>query len=117
MRVPHRIALHRADRFRRNPVNKVSLAGGVACRRQTHPGRDKRASGEWGRPMAESRTSGGGSQSTPSVRPESANLSTHESDPGDGGTPSATSIDALKRGHTLGRYLVIEQVGAGAMGV
>jgi serine/threonine protein kinase/formylglycine-generating enzyme required for sulfatase activity len=67
--------------------------------------------------MAESRTSGGGSHSTPSVRPASANLSTHESDPGDGGTPSATSTDALKRGHTLGRYLVIEQVGAGAMGV
>ena len=102
-----------------NPVNKVSLAESAARGRQTHPGRDKRASGKSGGPMAESRTSGGGSQSTPSVRPaqDAALASTHESAPGDHATPSATAVGVLKKGDTLGRYLVLERLGAGAMGV
>jgi tRNA A-37 threonylcarbamoyl transferase component Bud32/tetratricopeptide (TPR) repeat protein len=67
--------------------------------------------------MAESRTNGGGSRTTPSVHPPSDRPSTHESDGADGAKPTATSIDALKKGDTLGRYLVLEQLGAGAMGV
>jgi serine/threonine protein kinase len=41
--------------------------------------------------------------------------STHESDPGDGAVDGDT--DVLARGATLGRYLVLERLGAGAMGV
>ena len=54
-----------------------------------------------------------------SVHPREAvsDTSTHESDAGDGGTPRAKSDDVLKKGDVLGRYLVLEQLGAGAMGV
>src|SRR5215213_9977947 len=66
--------------------------------------------------MAESRTNGSGSKSTSSVHSADAGsaLSTHESGDGDGGT---AGVGGLKKGDTLGRYLVIEQLGAGAMGV
>jgi formylglycine-generating enzyme required for sulfatase activity len=51
----------------------------------------------------------------------SAEISTHESGDGGsgggGGDEGATAIDVLKKGDTLGRYLVLEQLGAGAMGV
>jgi len=75
--------------------------------------------------MAESRTNGGGSRSTLSVHPApgvSPEISTHESNPGDGGGGDAdasgtNAVDVLKKGDTLGRYLVLEQLGAGAMGV
>jgi serine/threonine protein kinase/formylglycine-generating enzyme required for sulfatase activity len=41
---------------------------------------------------------------------------THESGPGDGGSPDA-DLDILAVGATVGRYLVVERIGAGAMGV
>ncbi len=70
--------------------------------------------------MAESRTNGGGSRNgahsvNTGVAPSAE--STHESEPGDGARPDASAADVLKKGDTLGRYLVIEQIGAGAMGV
>ena len=74
--------------------------------------------------MAESRTNGGGSRNgahsvNTGVAPSAE--STHESEPGDGARPVASAadvaVDGLKKGDTLGRYLVIEQIGAGAMGV
>jgi formylglycine-generating enzyme required for sulfatase activity/tRNA A-37 threonylcarbamoyl transferase component Bud32 len=81
--------------------------------------------------MAESsRTNGGaGSKSTLSVYPAKAEavadeVSTHDSDDGDGagggagaGAPTAKAAGGLKKGDALGRYLVLEQLGAGAMGV
>jgi len=45
----------------------------------------------------------------------SNDVSTHDSEPGDG--DGAGAVDVLKKGDTLGRYLVLEQLGAGAMGV
>jgi len=51
--------------------------------------------------MAESRTNGGGSQGTLSVHP----------------APPTAPIEALTKGDALGRYLILEQLGAGAMGV
>ncbi len=69
--------------------------------------------------MAESRTNGGGSRSTFSVHPApevSPEISTHESGDGAGGSGGGGD-DGLKKGDTLGRYLVLEQLGAGAMGV
>jgi formylglycine-generating enzyme required for sulfatase activity len=76
--------------------------------------------------MAESsRTRGGDSRVAFSVHPAlgvSPEVSTHESNPGEGGgggggAPNARDVDVLKKGDTLGRYLVIERLGAGAMGV
>ena len=69
--------------------------------------------------MAESRRNGGGSKSTPSVHSADAGseLSTHESGDGHGGAPGPKDVGVLKKGDTLGRYLVLEQLGAGAMGV
>jgi serine/threonine protein kinase/tetratricopeptide (TPR) repeat protein len=70
--------------------------------------------------MTESRTNGGGSESMPSVRRDddaASDVSTHESADGDHAKPSAKPVDVLKKGDTLGRYLVLEQLGAGAMGV
>jgi len=73
--------------------------------------------------MAESRTNGGGSRSTFSVHPAagvspevSPEISTHESGDGEGGSGGGGD-DGLKKGDTLGRYLVLGQLGAGAMGV
>jgi tetratricopeptide (TPR) repeat protein len=66
--------------------------------------------------MAESRTKGGGSENTHAVRsPKDAPepVSTHESADGD----HAKAVDVLKKGDALGRYLVLEPLGAGAMGV
>src|SRR5499427_8593647 len=71
--------------------------------------------------MTESRTNGGGRMGARSVIGDGAvsDNSTHESgeNAGDGGRPGAHGGDVLKKGDTLGRYLVLEQLGAGAMGV
>ena len=70
--------------------------------------------------MADSGTNGGSRPGAISVHPAkdvSNDVSTHDSEPGDGGGPGAASVDVLKKGDTLGRYLVLEQLGAGAMGV
>jgi len=45
-----------------------------------------------------------------------ADVSTHETGPGDAGGTDG-DLDILKRGSTVGRYLVLERLGAGAMGV
>jgi tetratricopeptide (TPR) repeat protein len=64
--------------------------------------------------MVQSKTNGHG---TDDERPASeAAASTHDSDPGDGADATADA-DVLARGATLGRYLVLERLGAGAMGV
>jgi serine/threonine protein kinase/tetratricopeptide (TPR) repeat protein len=71
--------------------------------------------------MAESRTNGGGGiTGTPSVHQTddaTAGAPTHASASSDHGVPSPNGVDVLKKGDTLGRYLVLEQLGAGAMGV
>jgi formylglycine-generating enzyme required for sulfatase activity/tRNA A-37 threonylcarbamoyl transferase component Bud32 len=70
--------------------------------------------------MPESRSNGGGSKGSVSVHSAlgvSPEIETHESDDGGGGKPAGQAIDVLKKGDTLGRYLVLEQLGAGAMGV
>ena len=67
--------------------------------------------------MAESRKNGGGeSNGARSVHPDAVS-DTHESDSGDDGQPGGKTDGALKKGAALGRYLVLEQLGAGAMGV
>jgi len=74
--------------------------------------------------MAAARKDGEDSRGSLSVHPAagvSPEVSTHESDPGDGGggdgPASANGTDVLRKGDVLGRYLVLEQLGAGAMGV
>jgi eukaryotic-like serine/threonine-protein kinase len=69
--------------------------------------------------MAESRKKGGERNGAASVYfPEAvSDASTHESDSGDGNKPIAATNDVLNKGDALGRYLVLEQLGAGAMGV
>src|SRR5262252_10970208 len=71
--------------------------------------------------MTESRTNGGGRMGARSVIGDGAvsDNSTHESgeNAGDGGRPGAHGGDVLRKGDVLGRYLVLEQLGAGAMGV
>src|ERR1700690_145246 len=62
------------------------------------------------RAMAESSTNGKGKDEAPPA------TTTHESGPGDHGT-SDDDVDILARGTTVGRYLVLERLGAGAMGV
>ena len=67
--------------------------------------------------MAKSRKNGGGeSNGARSVYPDAVS-DTHESGPGDDGQPGGKTDGALKKGAALGRYLVIDQLGAGAMGV
>jgi serine/threonine protein kinase/formylglycine-generating enzyme required for sulfatase activity len=72
--------------------------------------------------MAESSTNGKGQDEDAEARPPTSrrSTSTHESAPGDGGAdegPAEDDLDVLKRGATVGRYLVLERLGAGAMGV
>jgi formylglycine-generating enzyme required for sulfatase activity len=67
--------------------------------------------------MPESRKNGGESNGAPAVYLPEAVSDTHESEPGDGGKPDAKADDVLKKGDVLGRYLVLEPLGAGAMGV
>ena len=67
--------------------------------------------------MPESRKNGGESNGTSSVYVPEAVADTHESGEGAGGKPGAKADGDLKKGDTLGRYLVLEQLGAGAMGV
>ncbi|HET6280527.1 MAG TPA: protein kinase [Polyangia bacterium] len=68
--------------------------------------------------MARSSTNGKGEDGTiPS--PTAAvvpDVSTHESSPGEGSTNNG-DLDILARGAVVGRYLVLERLGAGAMGV
>jgi len=67
--------------------------------------------------MAESRKNGGGeSNGAASVYPDAVS-DTHESGPGDDGQPGGKTDGVLKKGDALGRYLVLDQLGAGAMGV
>jgi formylglycine-generating enzyme required for sulfatase activity len=64
--------------------------------------------------MAESSTNGKGKDEGEDAAPPAT--TTHESGPGDHGT-SDDDVDLLARGTTVGRYLVLERLGAGAMGV
>jgi serine/threonine protein kinase/tetratricopeptide (TPR) repeat protein len=65
--------------------------------------------------MAESSTNGKGQEEDEAAAAK-APLSTHESGPADAWTPG-DELDLLARGSTVGRYLVLERLGAGAMGV
>ncbi|HMF41396.1 MAG TPA: bifunctional serine/threonine-protein kinase/formylglycine-generating enzyme family protein [Polyangia bacterium] len=71
--------------------------------------------------MAESRENGGGSRSSLFVQPaaeSSPEASTRELDAGEGARMlSASGVNALKKADMLGRYVVLKQLGAGAMGV
>jgi formylglycine-generating enzyme required for sulfatase activity len=72
--------------------------------------------------MAESSTNGKGQDEDAEMRPPASRRSTitHESTPGDGAAPrgpAGDELDVLKRGATVGRYLVLERLGAGGMGV
>jgi serine/threonine protein kinase len=64
--------------------------------------------------MADSSTNGKGKDEEPA--PRNSALSTHESGPPHL-TASSDDLDVLARGATVGRYLVLERLGAGAMGV
>jgi eukaryotic-like serine/threonine-protein kinase len=64
--------------------------------------------------MAESSTNGKGKDEGKDAAPPAT--TTHESGPGDDGTLDG-DVDILARGTTVGRYLVLERLGAGAMGV
>ncbi|HEY2902233.1 MAG TPA: bifunctional serine/threonine-protein kinase/formylglycine-generating enzyme family protein [Polyangia bacterium] len=68
--------------------------------------------------MAESSTNGKGQDETDTDKDivEKPAVSTHESAPGDGGSPDHDA-EILTRGTLVGRYLVVERLGAGAMGV
>ena len=63
------------------------------------------------RPIA----AGGPAETLPPDSPSA--LSTHETSSGDGGAAASDDLDILERGSTVGRYLVLERIGAGAMGV
>ena len=72
--------------------------------------------------MAESSTNGKGKDEAEDARPPNSGRSTttHESAPGDGADDrgyAEDDLDVLKRGATVGRYLVLERLGTGAMGV
>ena len=67
--------------------------------------------------MAESSTDGKAQGDTSVRTPEvPSEVSTHESGPGEAGATDS-DLDILARGSTVGRYLVLERLGAGAMGV
>jgi formylglycine-generating enzyme required for sulfatase activity len=65
--------------------------------------------------MAESRTNGEGKPPTGSVKGEDIVGSTQDSTPGDSGMPDGG--DVLTKGASVGRYMVLERLGEGAMGV
>jgi len=70
--------------------------------------------------MAESSTNGKGKDEDGRAPNKGRSTTTHESAPGDAGTGEGAledELDVLKRGATVGRYLVLERLGAGAMGV
>jgi serine/threonine protein kinase/formylglycine-generating enzyme required for sulfatase activity len=66
--------------------------------------------------MAESRTNGQENSVTGSAKTEDAVRSTQDSSPGDASVADSGG-EVLAKGDTVGRYLVLERLGEGAMGV
>jgi formylglycine-generating enzyme required for sulfatase activity len=109
---------------------KVLVSERVCKRQRTFKQKTNRGAGPGGSRLVESRRNGEGDGSEERL-PETAGrlavtlppdspptASTYESGGGDGNDALVSDdLDILPRGSTIGRYLVLERLGAGAMGV